>query len=427
MEKKTIGRFIAALRKANGMTQRELAERLNISDKSVSRWECDESYPDLSLIPVLAEIFGVSCDELLRGERISPEARSENDSSVRSEAEVSRKAEKQLGHILSSAMLQYKTASFIAIGISAVGLTAALICNLAFNRAVLGFFLGVFFFTAAIVCQCIFLSRALFKVGDTEFSVLPELDSYKRIVIRLAELSFGITLILLGFTLPLAATEAYVGLGTQSMLSFGIPSATVCTVIYITALWFVNARLIDRGVYRLSEKDERIYRRNHRLKLICAIALTALFIVTAIIQEITTSVDFIMNGTVFEDYDSFVSFMEQDVPSPADYAPSFSSAPFVVEPNTGSDESSDENSAEYDHHEVLRDRDGNILCEYNRRNESVCRIEYEGSNTLPITVYTLDELNAARLKAVALTSVFKIIYLFEIIVTLTVYFLRRTR
>ena len=39
MEKKTIGGFIATLRKANGMTQKDLAERLNVSDKTVSRWE----------------------------------------------------------------------------------------------------------------------------------------------------------------------------------------------------------------------------------------------------------------------------------------------------------------------------------------------------------------------------------------------------
>lgn len=46
MEKKTIGSFIAALRKANGLTQKELAEKLNVSDKAVSRWERDECYPD---------------------------------------------------------------------------------------------------------------------------------------------------------------------------------------------------------------------------------------------------------------------------------------------------------------------------------------------------------------------------------------------
>ena len=75
MERKTIGGLIAALRKASGMTQKDLAEKLNVSDKSVSRWERDDGAPDLSLIPVIAEIFGVTCDELLRGERKSPHSR----------------------------------------------------------------------------------------------------------------------------------------------------------------------------------------------------------------------------------------------------------------------------------------------------------------------------------------------------------------
>ncbi|MEF9975200.1 MAG: helix-turn-helix transcriptional regulator, partial [Oscillospiraceae bacterium] len=63
MERKSIGSFIAVLRKANGLTQKDLAEKLNVSDKSVSRWERDDGAPDLSLVPVIAEIFGVTCDE----------------------------------------------------------------------------------------------------------------------------------------------------------------------------------------------------------------------------------------------------------------------------------------------------------------------------------------------------------------------------
>ncbi len=68
MERKSIGSFIAALRRANGMTQQELADKLRVSNKAVSRWERDETLPDLTLIPAIAEIFGVTCDEILRGE-----------------------------------------------------------------------------------------------------------------------------------------------------------------------------------------------------------------------------------------------------------------------------------------------------------------------------------------------------------------------
>ena len=60
MEKQTMGSFIAALRKASGMTQREMAEKLNVSDKAVSRWERDESAPDLMLIPVIADLFDIT-------------------------------------------------------------------------------------------------------------------------------------------------------------------------------------------------------------------------------------------------------------------------------------------------------------------------------------------------------------------------------
>ena len=71
MAENTIGQFIAALRKANGLTQQDVADRLNVSNKAVSRWERDECAPDLSVIPALAEMFGVTCDELLKGKRIT--------------------------------------------------------------------------------------------------------------------------------------------------------------------------------------------------------------------------------------------------------------------------------------------------------------------------------------------------------------------
>lgn len=69
MEKKTLGAFIALLRKEKGLTQKQLAELLNVSDKTVSHWECDETSPDISLLPILAQALGVTVDELLQGEK----------------------------------------------------------------------------------------------------------------------------------------------------------------------------------------------------------------------------------------------------------------------------------------------------------------------------------------------------------------------
>lgn len=69
MEKKTFGTIVAELRKAKGMTQADLAQKMGITDKAVSKWERDLSYPDIASIPRLAEILGVSVDELMSAEK----------------------------------------------------------------------------------------------------------------------------------------------------------------------------------------------------------------------------------------------------------------------------------------------------------------------------------------------------------------------
>lgn len=68
------GKFISAHRKEKGLTQRELAERLNVTDKAVSKWETGRGAPDISLLVPLAEILGVTVIELLQGERIEEES-----------------------------------------------------------------------------------------------------------------------------------------------------------------------------------------------------------------------------------------------------------------------------------------------------------------------------------------------------------------
>lgn len=67
MNEFSIGTRIAELRSKMGMTQLELAEKLGVTDRAVSKWETGASYPDIALLPQLADIFGVTTDYLLRG------------------------------------------------------------------------------------------------------------------------------------------------------------------------------------------------------------------------------------------------------------------------------------------------------------------------------------------------------------------------
>jgi len=66
MNKQTFGNMVATLRKQNGMTQLDLAEKMGVTDKAVSKWERDLSFPDVNSIPKLAEIFDVTVDELMQ-------------------------------------------------------------------------------------------------------------------------------------------------------------------------------------------------------------------------------------------------------------------------------------------------------------------------------------------------------------------------
>lgn len=70
MDAKVTGCFIAQLRKELGLTQKELAEKLEVTDKAISRWETGKGLPDTSLLKPLAEILGVSVGELLSGKRL---------------------------------------------------------------------------------------------------------------------------------------------------------------------------------------------------------------------------------------------------------------------------------------------------------------------------------------------------------------------
>ena len=68
--KSNVAKNITELRILNNMTQMELAEKLNYSDKTISKWERAESSPDISVLVEMADLFGVTLDYLVRTENI---------------------------------------------------------------------------------------------------------------------------------------------------------------------------------------------------------------------------------------------------------------------------------------------------------------------------------------------------------------------
>ena len=96
-----IGKYIAGKRKALGMTQKQLAEKLNMSDKSVSKWERGICLPDVSVYMELCKILGISINEFLAGEDIDAEnVEKKSEDNIIQVAKDSKKKQKNLKSIL---------------------------------------------------------------------------------------------------------------------------------------------------------------------------------------------------------------------------------------------------------------------------------------------------------------------------------------
>ena len=453
MERKTIGGFIAALRKANGMTQKDLAERLNVSDKTVSRWERDDGAPDLAVIPAIAEIFGVTCDELLRGERKPAAQRmtyvgetlSGNDDgrAEGSDAEGcarSQKGEKQRQRILTVSLSQYKTRSFIAMGISVAGLIAAMIGNLGFLRAYIGFFVGAIFYLASVVCQAIFVNGAFLTVSDDSLVSAQEAGQFKYQVIRMAQRSIGLTVILLGASLPLMifVGDTYVGLSAETWLVQGLAYAVVAWLIYSVVCHFLNGHLLKKGVYSLDAKDEEKFRadRKHKERYVFRVLLV-LFATWCcqLLVMMKWGVSDLSDSTDFYDYESFVEYMEQDIPYT--YYQYDGNTAIMAEPVerpgkeddiTYYDQYGNVISEEEALREELTDRDGNVLCTYIKRNQSVVSIDYSNSeDRLPIRTITQQQWRTGTVRYQLIQNAFWVVYGLEILGAVLLYFRRRAK
>lgn len=177
MEKQTMGGFLATLRKANGYTQAEVAEKLGVSNKTLSSWETDKTCPDLTLIPVLADLYGVTSDEILRAERRRPDGTEGEKDGDREAANA-----KKVRALLRKQERSFKNRNYILRGVS-VGvwillLAAVLLVGVA--RVVFAVLFAVGMVTVIVLLH-VFSENALGFVPDGEECGRPEdLAAYRK-------------------------------------------------------------------------------------------------------------------------------------------------------------------------------------------------------------------------------------------------------
>lgn len=164
MDYDKIGKFIAASRKEKGLTQNELAEKLNITDRAVSRWERGKGCPDISLLEDLSKILDVSIIELLKGKKINKKQKLEKEELI-----YSMNYAKE-----STKIKMYKTLNNIIITLIFV-----VILILVFNNLKIGVLLNHHYYPNIMFIDGNIDSQNLFSDIEKKIELIKKDDRYK--------------------------------------------------------------------------------------------------------------------------------------------------------------------------------------------------------------------------------------------------------
>ena len=201
--------FICELRKEKQLTQKQLAEKLSITDKAVSKWERGLGYPDITILPLLAEILNVTTNELLNGKR---------------EETVTPKADIIIQNTLQYAekIAVYKSkstrsvAKFVLTTLFVLASVVCIICNLAISQN---------------------LTWSLYPIACIAFTwlILMPLFHFEKKAITMSLLSLSV------FIIPFLYVLERIIDREKWLLQLGIPIAIV-SIIYLWSVWAVFAK-----------------------------------------------------------------------------------------------------------------------------------------------------------------------------------------
>lgn len=309
MNNKTLGQFIAENRKEKGLTQRELSEMLQVSDKTISHWERDESSPDITILPELSAIFGITVDELLKREKNPPLCAevitSQSENSMK-ESENSEKPHREI--TAEERFRRYRLLSFIGTFFGALALISVISSgtflmdffgyysslDIARTFPLLGALRNIVFSLIASVASRIYFSHIF----------IPKEESDDNIYIYKANRIFTFNLYLI-FAVITFGVAALIDIPYITLFAL----TALFTVIGIVA---IDSLLKAKGF--LKPKNEKLF----RLRLITIIVAAALILLGGGFwgfAEIWTPTP---KEIVFDNIDEFVEYMETPCEKPED-------------------------------------------------------------------------------------------------------------
>ncbi|MBR3809670.1 MAG: helix-turn-helix transcriptional regulator [Clostridia bacterium] len=230
MDKKSMGTFLTDLRKERGLTQQEVADSLNVSNKTISKWERDEGYPEITMLSTIAKFYEITTDELLNGERLARGTLTE-ETTVKKDVSLEK----------------YKTISIVANTVSVFTfISLFMCCLLATFTGFPGFIYGNVG-CAIISLLCFILNKTLFNITKKEKKDITNSD--------INSLCFSNFFF---YTNLISCIFLYIGekLGETVRFDAYIPFAILISIVII---YKYHLRLLKtNNLYSISEQNEKL-------------------------------------------------------------------------------------------------------------------------------------------------------------------------
>lgn len=297
MEKKTMGSFLAALRKAKGMTQQEVANQLNVSNKTVSKWERDEGCPEIMMLPLIAELYSVTVDDILRGERITKEENIEIKET---------KSEKHIKYLIDRATTKFKNLSIISIvlGVASVLFTYTLGDIINYDFLWVGLLITLLLASASVIVIAIAVNNLLSGLNDEEIIDNDDIQSTKKTCIKyISTITFFTILVLFGIILNIIF----------SGLNGGYIALPIACVVAGIPTYFIRSKINKKCNIEEAEKlsiEQKKYRKKH-IKVtsiiigVCVILSFILPFVVSTVDQLTPNKEsYSFLSGVYEDYEN---------------------------------------------------------------------------------------------------------------------------
>ena len=320
MDNKSLGGFIAQLRKEKGFTQKQLAEFLNVSDKTVSHWECDETSPDISLLPQLSQVLGVTVDELLKGEKAIPQPTVEHhyippkkesifDKAGNFALRIFKKVKSKMSGDITEKYRYFRMLSLVGTVIACVVIIFVTLVNFIAGN----YFLSAMAFIPGIVA---FIGSLWILVISVGFTLVARLAFYKHIyplteaneqekkyIYKANNVSFS-NLFLVFSALPLSLT------GYQDILGYAVILNVLIAIICLAVLYVVLMLILNKkGILRISKKKMLIIKTGCISFVLIAIGITAGLLIQELWQPMPENI-------IFESADEFIAYMETPAEKP---------------------------------------------------------------------------------------------------------------